>query len=340
MRRWKNVGWFLALLFAVLLRSAGACETRGSVYIDPVGGNDAQDCATEQTACKTAGKLQTLLNTAQPGAQILLKRGTTLIVNTTLTIDKTSGTADQPIILGAYGSGETKPILDSDAMGGGAMQVSLKKRAYWTIQGLHFKARKGAVAFASASHSTLKDSDISQCDQECIRIYRADSSTFSQHITIKNVDISSTHRAEAIYVGTDPAQAGGSYDLTRDILIDTVHIHGSTQAGGGGECIEFKAGTMGITIQNSTFENNYVPINGCIFSSTGNDPAVPRGGNIIRNNTIRNITGAEGYGIRLRNDGQVSDNTIENTSQMGIFLESLSGYPLYNRSVSVKNATK
>lgn len=337
MRRWKNVGWFLALLFAVLLRSAGACETRGSVYIDPVGGNDAQDCATEQTACKTAGKLQTLLNTAQPGAQILLKRGTTLPVPSALLLDKTSGTAEQPIVLGAYGEATlARPILDGRSMGGGSMVLDCRSQDYWTIQDLHLKGNKGAVQWQSCHHQILHRVDISTCAQECIHIKRATPETYAAFITIREVTITAPNRAEGIYIGTDPAQADGTYDVSQDVLIDRVTITGG--AGNGGECIEMKQGSQRVTIQHSRFENNYVPQNGCLFSGRAAADA-PAGNYVITNNVIRGITGAEGYGIRLRNDATIVDNDVSDTSQAGIYLEQLAGNPTYKRHVRVRGAT-
>lgn len=334
---------FLLFCLALLLLATwpvAACEAQ-TTYLDPAGGNDANDCVSEATACKSAAKLQTLLNATAPGSQVLLKRGTTLVVTSTLTLDKTSGTAEQPIIWGAYGPDTApRPLLDASTMGGGAMQVACKKQGYWTLQDLDFKARKGAVAWASCHHSTLQRSTISQCDQECLRIYRADKESFSSFITVKDVLITSTHRSEGIYVGTDPEQAGADTpDLTQDIVIDGVTIRGSTQAGGGGECIEFKDGTQRVTIKNSLFEDNYVPQNGCIFSARAN-PNSPPGNHVITNNTIRRITGDNGYGIRIRNDATISNNEVSETTQLGISLEQLSGNPTYKRVLGVKGATK
>jgi hypothetical protein len=325
---------------ALWLSSALACDEphTGAFYLDPQGGSDANDCASEATACKTAGRLQTAIGQAGPGTTLLLKRGATLVTTTGFKLDKVSGTEAAPITIGAYGDEDAaRPVIDGTGMGSGAMVFSCLKRDWYVIQDLEIKGNKGAIEWRSCHHHVLQRVTTSTCEQECIRIKAADSSSYSSHIKLLDVHMNSTRRAEGVYIGTDPAQASIP-DQTQDILIDRMLMENGAHEGG--ECIEAKAGTQRITIQNSTFRNNFVPTNGCIFSSTGKDPSIPRDMNYIRNNTITNITGESGYGIRWRNNAEVIDNTIENTSQLGIFLETLAGYPIYTRTLSVKAAGK
>lgn len=331
----------LALVCALLAtplvcRPVWACET-DTYYLDPAGGNDANDCAAPETACQSAAKLQTLLNQLQAGQAVLLKRGTTLVLTKTLLLDKHSGTDEAPITLGAYGDTQAPlPHLDSTTMAGGAMQIQCKKVGHWRLQDLQFTARKGAVAFASCAHSVLERAHITRCDQECVRIYRADAQSFSAFITLRDVTITAPNRTEAIYIGTDPQQAGETTpDLTQDIRLERMDI-----SGGRGECIEMKAGSQRVTIVESTFHDLDIGsgANGCIFSARS--ASAPAGNHVIRNNTLTRISGVNGYGIRVRNDATIEGNTVSETSQPGIFLEQLSGNPTYKRVLSIKTATK
>ncbi len=94
------------ILSALLTFSAigGAAEINQPVYLSATGDN-ANDGLTEATAWKTITKLNS--QEFGPGAQILFKRGETFSGSLTL---QGSGSAAQPIIIGAYGSGD-KPLL-------------------------------------------------------------------------------------------------------------------------------------------------------------------------------------------------------------------------------------
>ena len=270
-RRTVCSGLALGLLWWGL---ALACDPT-TFYIDPHNGNDAGDC-TEQAPCKSAAKLQTLLNTAKPGHQILLKRGTTLIVTSKLRIDTVSGTADKPITLGVYGT-ETvaQPLVDGRTMGGGAMVFDCHAQAYWTIQDLHIKGNKGAINYASCHHQVFQRNTVSSCAQECVHVGRASPTTFSSHVTIKGNLINAPNRLESIYVGTDGEKSEGTFDLTQDVLIEGNEITG----GASHECIEAKEGSQRVTIKNNHIHDNVVTQNGCIFSSR-KDPAAPPGNHL------------------------------------------------------------
>ena len=312
-----------------------ACDPNASTfYIDPVGGNDANACSQE-APCKTATKVQTLLGTAQPGHQILLKRGTTLAVNAPLRMER-SGTEGKPITLGAYGDSDAaQPILDAAGMSGGSMLIDCREQGYWMVQDLHFKGNKGAINYASCRHQVFQRNTISSCAQECIHAGRASPTTFSAHITIKGNLINAPNRTEGIYIGTDPEKSEGTFDLTQDVLIDGNEITG----GQSHECIEMKQGSQRVTVTNNNIHDNVITQNGCIFSSR-KDPDSPEGHHVITDNTIKNLTGSAAYGVRVRNDATIEGNEIRDTAQMGIFLESTAGYPIYKRTLSVKEAGK
>ena len=257
------------------------------------------------------------------------------MTSTGFKLDKASGTEAAPITIGAYGDEEAaRPILDGTGMGGGAMVFSCRKRDWYVIQDLEIKGNKGAVEWLSCHHHVLQRVTMSACEQECVRIKGQDSGSYSSHITLRDVHMNATRRAEGVYIGIDPAQSA-TPDLTQDILIERMLMENGAHEGG--ECVEMKTGSQRVTIKDSTFRNNFVPVNGCIFSGR-KDPAHPPGNYVITGNTITNITGESGYGIRLRNDAVVENNTISNTSQLGIYLESPSGYPAFKTTIRVKES--
>lgn len=83
----------------------GTPAVQGDYYVDAVSGNDANDGLTTGTAWKTLSKVSG--ESFVPGDTILFNRGDTF--QGTLTISS-SGSSDNPIVYGAYGTGE-KPII-------------------------------------------------------------------------------------------------------------------------------------------------------------------------------------------------------------------------------------
>lgn len=98
-------------------------------YFDATNGNDQQDGLSESSAWKSLDKIDQL--NLKPGDQILLKRGEQF----TGTIDFTAqGTAHAPILIGAYGEGNIKPILS--APDSSLFAVRILNSSYVTLQDL------------------------------------------------------------------------------------------------------------------------------------------------------------------------------------------------------------
>ncbi|MDX2068229.1 MAG: right-handed parallel beta-helix repeat-containing protein [Haliscomenobacter sp.] len=100
------------LLFGVLFLTSFHLHST-TYYFSSSSGSDEYTVEQAQnmaTPWQTLGKLNAIMNILQPGDQILLKRGD--VFSGTILI-QTSGALGNPITLGAYGQGTTKPILDS-----------------------------------------------------------------------------------------------------------------------------------------------------------------------------------------------------------------------------------
>ena len=78
-------------------------------YIDPESGNDNNDGRTESTAWKTLSKIMS--HGPKPGEAFLLKRGSTFKLDRYWDWNGYSGTAEKPIYIDAYGTGD-KPKID------------------------------------------------------------------------------------------------------------------------------------------------------------------------------------------------------------------------------------
>lgn len=70
----------------------------------------AEQAKNQATPWKSIGKLNAIMSLLQPGDQVLFKRGD--VFSGTILL-KASGTVENPITLGAYGTDQAKPVLDS-----------------------------------------------------------------------------------------------------------------------------------------------------------------------------------------------------------------------------------
>ncbi|QBG46743.1 right-handed parallel beta-helix repeat-containing protein [Verrucomicrobia bacterium S94] len=77
-------------------------------YLDADGGNDSNSGTSPAEAWKTLDKASSV--TLAAGEQLLLERGDTFTGK--LILDDEAGTAQQPVIIGAYGSGD-RPVIDA-----------------------------------------------------------------------------------------------------------------------------------------------------------------------------------------------------------------------------------
>ena len=121
---------------------------------------------------------------ARPGHQILLKPGTTLAVNIPLRIER-SGTEGKPITLERMAT----VMLHDQSMRRGSVVGHgdrLREQGYWVVQYLHFKGTKVpstmpvVIIRRPARHGDWL------CP-ECIHAGRSSPTTFSAHITIKEI---------------------------------------------------------------------------------------------------------------------------------------------------------
>jgi hypothetical protein len=97
-------------------------------YIDSESGDNSSNGTSESTAWKDFEKVN--LTTFQAGDKILLKRGG--VWNGHL-YPSGSGSQDQPIVIGAYGTGEA-PLIN--AAGIDSVAVHLKNQSHWIIRDL------------------------------------------------------------------------------------------------------------------------------------------------------------------------------------------------------------
>ncbi len=97
---------------------AALAPSSGAYYVDAAGGSGADDGLSPATAWRTLDKVSAMA--FNPGDSILLKRGA--VWRERLVISS-SGTSEQPITFGAYGTGARPRISSADVVTGWVQAV-------------------------------------------------------------------------------------------------------------------------------------------------------------------------------------------------------------------------
>lgn len=128
-RIWAMLVVFLLTVSTTALpRTEVKAATGTTYYVDALSGDDSQSGTSSGEAWKTLNKVNSV--TFQPGDSLLLSRGSFF---EGFLWPKGSGTSDQPITLGAYGSG-AKPIIYAGS--NHAAGVQLFNQEYWIIESI------------------------------------------------------------------------------------------------------------------------------------------------------------------------------------------------------------
>ncbi|HTJ57346.1 MAG TPA: right-handed parallel beta-helix repeat-containing protein [Devosiaceae bacterium] len=306
-------------------------------YIDSTSGNDANAGTSADAAFKSLAALNRI--TLQPGDSVLLARGSSYSDQLTL---KDSGTAGNPITIGAYGEGAA-PVIKGAATGiygDGTHDVVVHDIAIadtsgyavlgssvsnWTLDGVTVldtgsASHSGAVSFESSSDITVKDTTISGVTGDGMLINGGHDITIAGNRvgTVQGIDGDNVQVNDAtdVTVTGNQLDMTGKTDSTKGNLVvnhsDNVDIEHNTMAGG-------KYGAS-VNSDHVTIASNDIHGQGGYDWSFG--IGLGENWNVsdydIRDNTIHDVA----YGVALtgdtanvqRNAIDIQDNTFD---QMG-----------------------
>ncbi len=220
-------------------------------YVDSSTGNDANP-GTETAPWKSFAKVANAALNA--GDQVLLKKGSTW--NEKLVINK-SGTSGNPIKIGAYGSGSTRPTIDGqDQLDYG---IFILDRNYISIEGLAV-TRINIGAMAPSAGIAIANSN---------------------NITIDGVDVSSVKGVGGVFIYSSTAGRGENNTVKNSTITETRSSAYGAAGNNMGNGIQLWAecATCG---KNNILENNTLTGSG----DHGIGVFMPY--TTVRNNTVRN----------------------------------------------------
>ena len=120
---------------------------KADYYVDASGGSDENEGLSPDTAWASLGKVNSC--SFAPGSRILLKKVETWSGRLA---PKGSGTESEPIILGSYGDGENRPVINGNGCEGGT--IELYNQEFWEITGLEVTNHKDGEAFGDITGNT------------------------------------------------------------------------------------------------------------------------------------------------------------------------------------------
>ncbi len=226
-------------------KTSGDSEGYGgrTFFVDPASGSSGNDGRSEITAWGSFNDVHWYANNVgfQAGDRILLKRGSTYDSESGFWL-KGSGTAGQPIVLGAYGNGEPPVLTNSKYVPGEGGKDTSIHDAVLTVD-------------REASHIIIRDLKIE--NPNALNLTETGIRVFGQHVTVDNVEVTGTGigiafaRNAASGIGMADERAFGS---VRNCYIHDLAMVVNTPGGNDDYgCQGVLIGASDVTVRNNTF---------------------------------------------------------------------------------------
>ena len=339
----------LVVVFGVYSASPVVSEA-ATYYIDAEDGNDSNSGLSEGDAWKTITKPTVLagMGTFLPGDNILFKRGQTHTNNTGLYLDD-SGTALDPIVVGAYGSGAV-PILNTNQQ---TIYITTS-RSYITIQDLELQSNNSiyGVEISNGTHTNITLQNIKTNDVVIINsaattnglsileseLDSIEHGGISNNDTFEGITLASSYYYGILFNGSQPPNNLSLNNISINVsgtgilfnnglnnsTLTNITTTGTNQANSAG--IEIHNGSN-VTITGAT-TTNYT--NGVLLSGT-----------VKHNIDIEGLYSADnGTGLKVNTNSTssitVSDSVLENNNASGVLVDS-TGNTIYLNNITTKN---
>jgi hypothetical protein len=230
--KWRDFGIMVIVGFAAIAMLSSNTQVSAdntTYYVDFTDGSDAANGTSPATAWKTIAKVNG--ETFLPGDQILFQRGETWAAESL--IMPSSGSALNPITIGAYGEG-ANPLFDgNDNTVSGGDGVSLSSQSHIIVQDLTIREYNQGILTSGNTNITIRRVTISDCAGNGISVSTGDDTIIER---VQIYDIS--------------AGPGVAVDSSNDVLINYSIIRNS-QSG-----VSFSGTSADAKVQNTVIYAN------------------------------------------------------------------------------------
>ncbi len=259
------------------------------------------DNAKNKIYVQNAAELQTALNNAQPGDEIVLKSG---IYTPSETGPKganfwssADGTEDKPITITSENPEDMALLYGQNVENGVVLYIT---GDYWNIENLSVQNAQKGIILDNSNYSNIYGCEVSETGSEGIHLRDNSSECTVKNCTVTNTGIISPGYGEAIYVGSSESTSGYGYYCDNNVISDCILGPGVTA-----ELVDIKEYTTGTIIENcimygddisgETSANAFLKTKGN-KSVIRNNTAYQNGNTIIRNAfEVHEIVSGWGY---------------------------------------------
>lgn len=307
-----------------------ASSSGTTYYVDAIGGNNANNGVSMETPWQTLGRVSSAR--LSPGDQILLKRG--VVWREELTVPS-AGSASDPIIIGAYGTGDYPTISGSDVVtswsgdGGLVYDAVISWTPYHVWQDGTLLTQVGSLSSLSSSGQWFFDSNTAT-----LYVWTTDSAnpnTHTMEADRRYGGISINRQSYLVISGL--ALENGTADLIAVIASGNVAVVSCAFKNARGSAVKAIQASPNLLVDNSRYsvDPGYRGTSFVFVDSTAAD------GPIISNNIIGNFGGHIGIAFNDVNNAVVHGNAIMGNG-IGIAVnastQSLRGIQIYENSIS------
>ncbi len=232
---------------------------------------------TNKIYVQSAEELQTALNNAQPGDEIVIKSGTYTPSETgpkgANFWSSAEGTADKPITITSENSDDLALLYGKDVANGVVLYIT---GDYWNIKNISVQNAQKGIILDNSNYSNISGCSVSEIGSEGIHLRDNSSNCTVKNCIVKNTGKVSAGYGEAIYVGSSESTSGYGYYCDNNVISDCILGPGVTA-----ELVDIKEYTTGTVIENCTMYGD--DISG---ATSANAFLKTKGNNsVIRNNT-------------------------------------------------------
>jgi len=307
-----------------------ASSSGTTYYVDAIGGNNANNGVSTETPWQTLGRVSSAR--FSPGDQILLKRGA--VWREELTVPS-SGSASDPIIIGAYGTGDYPTISGSDVVTSWSWAGNLVYDADISWAPYHVW-EDGALLIQVGSLSSLSHPGQWVFDSKAAKLYVWTTDGISPNAHRIEADhryggIDINRRSYLVITGL--RLENGTADLIDVIASGNVAVVLCDFKNARGSGVKALQASPNLLVDNSRYsvDSGYRGTSFVFVDSTAAD------GPIISNNIIGNFGGHIGIAFNDVNNAVVHGNTITGNGiaiAVNASTRSLTGIQIYENSIS------
>ncbi|MEM6990105.1 MAG: hypothetical protein AAF721_06400 [Myxococcota bacterium] len=287
------------------------CETTTCYFVDDVDGDDMAE-GSREAPWRTADRVETAIGDAMPGDHFLFRRGGTFTGGEILRVSGVDGTAEAPIVIGAYGPvSEARPRMIP-------LSFQIFDSSYIVVRDLMIEGYVDGgpcFNFDRTDHITIHDNETTDCAIRAFRIWNQ-----ASHTTIFRNAFRDGGNKTSIFISdtswsTPPATVGSHHWIADNVIANNlengIEVVIADDAGGdvkivGNQVADVARRGIVLAARYGWVVNNTVVNAGTDTEAESSGLFAGSGDFVVRGNVVA----TDDAGIEVNGGGEVAANTV------------------------------